>query len=65
MMQTETAVVETTVLDEVVHWIKTLTSVGVSPDTAAVVTSKFFIASGNLTSEYDEEFDDEDEYYEE
>jgi hypothetical protein len=37
MTQTQT-IVDTTVLAEVVHWIKTLTDVGVSPDTAAQVT---------------------------
>lgn len=51
--------IDTSVLDEVVHWIKTLKDVGVSPDTAANVTTKFFIAAT------EEEEEEEEEYYEE
>jgi hypothetical protein len=58
MTQTGT-MIDTSVLDEVVHWIKTLKDIGVSPDTAAHVTTKFFIAA----TEEDEEEDEE--YYEE
>ena len=60
MTQTQT-IVDTTVLAEVVHWIKTLKDVGVSPDTAAKVTSQFFLAAVELAG------DDEDDesYYDE
>ena len=58
MTQTGT-MIDTSVLDEVVHWIKTLKDIGVSPDTAANVTTKFFIAAT------EEEEEDEEEYYEE
>jgi hypothetical protein len=60
MTQTQT-IVDTTVLTEVVHWIKTLKDVGVSPDTAAQVTSQFFLAAVELAG------DDEDDesYYDE
>ena len=39
MTTTTQTIVDSTVLAEVVHWIKTLKDVGVSPDTAAQVTS--------------------------
>ena len=57
--QTET-MIDTAVLDEVVHWIETLKKVGVSADTAATVTTEFFIAASNATEE-----DEDDGYYEE
>lgn len=57
-MPTQT-IVDTTVLDEVVHWIKSLTSVGVSPDTAATVTSQFFLAACEMVQEEEEEEDEE------
>ncbi len=60
MTQTKT-IVDTTVLEEVVHWIKTLKDVGVSPDTAAQVTSQFFLAAVELAGDDEEEED----YYEE
>jgi len=60
MSQTQT-IVDTTVLAEVVHWIKTLTDVGVSPDTAAQVTSQFFLAAVELAGDDEEEED----YYDE
>jgi hypothetical protein len=52
--------IDTAVLDEVVHWIETLKKVGVSADTAATVTTEFFIAASNATEE-----DEDDGYYEE
>jgi hypothetical protein len=52
---------DTTVLEEVVQWIKTLKDVGVSPDTAANVTTKFFIAtSASAEGDYDDEEYSED-----
>ncbi|HEY9772843.1 MAG TPA: hypothetical protein V6C81_03430 [Planktothrix sp.] len=54
------AIVDTAVLDEVVHWIKALTAVGVSPDTAAQVTSQFFIAACEMVAEEGEEGEYED-----
>ena len=60
MQQTE-ACVDTALLDEMVHWIRTLKDVGVSPDTAAKCTTDFFIAAGVATTEYWEEDDDEEE----
>lgn len=58
MSQTQT-IMDTSVLDEVVHWIKTLKEVGVSPDTAASVTTKFFIAASTV-AEDDEEYGEEE-----
>jgi hypothetical protein len=57
MTQTPT-IMDTAVLDEVIVWIKALKEAGVSPDTAANVTSRFFIAAS--TAEDDEDFADED-----
>jgi hypothetical protein len=51
--------IDTSVLEEVVLWIKTLKDAGVSPDTAARVTTRFFIAAT------EEEEEDEEEYYDE
>jgi hypothetical protein len=59
MTATQT-IVDTTVLEEVVHWIRTLKDVGVSPDKAAEVTSQFFLAAVELSGDEEEE-----EYYEE
>ncbi len=59
MAQTET-IVDTSVLSEVVNWIKTLKEVGVSADCAANVTAKFLIAAAG--AEEEEEFED---YFEE
>ncbi len=61
MSQTQT-IMDTSVLEEVVQWIKALKEVGVSADTAASVTTKFFIATSAVA---EEEFDDEDEEYSE
>ena len=54
MSQTQT-IMDTSVLDEIVQWIKALKDVGVSPDTAANVTTKFFIATSALAEEGEEE----------
>ncbi len=61
--ETETSV-DTSILDEMVHWIKTLKDVGVSPDTAAKCTSDFFIAAGVATTEevWDDEGEEEEEF---
>ena len=61
MSQTATAtaptVMDTALLDEVVHWVKTLTSVGVSPDCAAKVTTELLLAASAQADgeEYGEE----------
>ena len=59
-MTATSTIVDATVLEEVVHWIKALKDVGVSPDTAAQVTSQFFLAAVELAGDEEEE-----EYYEE
>lgn len=64
MSQTATeTVMDTALLDEVVHWVKTLTAVGVSPDTAAKVTTEILLAAAESSEDfgYDEmeEFDEE------
>lgn len=59
MTQTQT-VMDTAVLDEVIYWIKALKEAGVSADTAANVTSRFFIAAGTASEEDDEDYGDED-----
>lgn len=56
-------IIDTSILEEMIRWIKSLTAVGVSPDTAANVTSRFLIAACDLASEQDD--DEDDEYYEE
>jgi hypothetical protein len=55
-----TAIVDTAVLDEVIHWIKSLTAVGVSPDTAAQVTSQFFLTACEMVAEGEGEEEGED-----
>jgi hypothetical protein len=60
-----TAIVDSAVLDEVIHWIKSLKEVGVSPDTAAQVTSQFFLTACEMVAEGEEEEGDEYEDYEE
>ncbi len=69
MSQTATAteketVMDTALLDEVVHWVKTLTSVGVSPDCAATLTTEILLATSESAEEFSEygdmeEFDEE------
>ncbi len=68
MSQTATAtVMDTALLDEVVHWVKTLTAVGVSADTAAEVTKDILLAANSEESEDDfwNEGEDLEEYDEE
>ncbi|HMW89579.1 MAG TPA: hypothetical protein PKN86_12930 [Candidatus Obscuribacter sp.] len=66
-MSTATAtVMDTALLDEVVHWVKTLTAAGVSPDAAAKVTTKILLAANSEESddfwcEGDEDLDDMDD----
>lgn len=61
MTQTQTqTLMDTSVLEEIVHWIKTLKETGVSPDTAANVTAKFFIAASALAEEDEEDYDEEE-----
>jgi hypothetical protein len=59
-IQTQTEnIIDTSVLEEMILWIKALTAIGVSPDAAANVTSKFFIAA------FAGDEDEDEEYYEE
>lgn len=48
-----------TMLNEIVHWVKTLKDVGVSPDVAAQVATKFFVAACSAAEEGEEESWDE------
>ena len=57
VLETETTL-DRTMLNEIVHWVKTLKEVGVSPDVAAQVATKFFVAACNA-NEDDEECWDE------
>lgn len=57
--QTQT-LIDTSVLDEVIHWIKALKEVGVSPDTAANVTTRFFIAASTVSEEDEDDYGEED-----
>lgn len=45
-------------LHEIVHWVKTLKEVGVSPDVAAQVATKFFVAACNASEDDEEEWDE-------
>jgi len=54
-------VMDSALLDEVVHWVKTLTSVGVSPDTAVQVTTELLLAA---SAQADGDDGGEDEYEE-
>lgn len=56
-IEQETAI-DRTALTELVHWVKTLSQAGVSPDVAAKVAKDYFIAT---CSADDEECDFEDE----
>jgi hypothetical protein len=56
---------DTSVLDEIVQWIKTLKDVGVSPDTAANVTTKFLIATSSVAEDYEDDDEDYSDYDEE
>ena len=54
-----------TMLNEIVHWVNTLKQVGVTPDVAAQVATRFFIAacqaSDDEWEEYGEDECDDDE----
>jgi hypothetical protein len=63
MPQTQ-AIVDTSVLEEVVHWVKSLTAVGVSPDTAATITSQFFLAACEMIAEEGDDEDSEEDFEE-
>ncbi|MFA6208200.1 MAG: hypothetical protein WCT03_04145 [Candidatus Obscuribacterales bacterium] len=70
MSQTATAteresVMDTALLDEVVHWVKTLTSVGVSPDCAATLTTEILLATSESADEFGEYGEDMEEFDEE
>ncbi|MBP9091090.1 hypothetical protein KBI23_08675 [bacterium] len=70
MSQTATAteresVMDTALLDEVVHWVKTLTSVGVSPDCAATLTTEILLATSESADEFGEYSEDMEEFDEE
>ena len=70
MSQTATAteresVMDTALLDEVVHWVKTLTSVGVSPDCAATLTTEILLATSDSADEFGEYGEDMEEFDEE
>lgn len=62
VLETESGL-DRTMLHEIIYWVKTLKEVGVSPDVAAQVATKFFVAACNA-SEEEESWDDE-EYCEE
>ncbi|MDQ5937089.1 MAG: hypothetical protein QG574_4448 [Cyanobacteriota bacterium erpe_2018_sw_21hr_WHONDRS-SW48-000092_B_bin.40] len=70
MSQTATAteresVMDTALLDEVVHWVKTLTAVGVSPDCAATLTTEILLATSESADEFGEYGEDMEEFDEE
>lgn len=50
-MSTATAptntVMDPALLEEVVHWVKTLAAAGVSPDTAATITTEILLAASS------------------
>ena len=63
VLEPETSL-DRTMLNEIVHWVKTLKEVGVSPDVAAKVATKFFVAACNASEDegdnWDEYSDDEE-----
>ncbi len=63
VLETESSL-DRTMLNEIVHWVKTLKDVGVSPDVAAQVATKFFVAACNAAEEEEEtweEYSDEED----
>ena len=58
MLETET-LIDRAYLDEVVHWVKTLNSAGVSADKAAEIAKDFLIQSCAGSSE-DEDYEDDE-----
>ena len=57
ILETE-AIIDRAYLTELLHWVKTLSSAGVSPDKAAEIAKDFMLHSCNAT-------ESEEEYYEE
>ena len=57
VLETESTL-DRTMLNEIVHWVKTLKDVGVSPDVAAQVATKFFVAACNASDEEEESWDE-------
>ena len=54
------AAVDRTMLDEMLHWVKTLHTAGVSPDKAAEVSRDFLMAAcADDEEEYEEGSDEE------
>ena len=64
VLETESTL-DRTMLHEIVHWVKTLKDVGVSPDVAAQVATKFFVAACNASDDEDEGWDEYEEEEEE
>ncbi|MBX9689786.1 MAG: hypothetical protein K2X27_23960 [Candidatus Obscuribacterales bacterium] len=63
VLETETTL-DRTMLNEIVHWVKALKEVGVSPDVAAQVATKFFVAACAASEDEEEcweEYSDDDE----
>ncbi len=62
VLETETTL-DRTMLHEIVHWVTTLKEVGVSPDVAAQVATRFFVAACNAEDEDEswEEYSDDEE----
>ena len=52
------ATLDRTMLNEIVHWVKTLKDVGVSPDVAAQVATKFFVAACNAAEDEEDSWDE-------
>ena len=52
--------IDRTALNELVHWVKTLNQVGVSPDVAAQVAKDYFIATCDAESCDEEGYEDEE-----
>ena len=59
LLETET-VIDRSYLNELIHWVKTLGSVGVSADKAAEIAKEFMLHTCSASAEEVEE-----EYYEE
>lgn len=61
VLETE-AIIDRAYLNELIHWVKTLNSVGVSPDKAAEIAKDFMLHScGASSEELEEEFYEDEE----
>ncbi len=60
MLETE-AVVDRAYLNELLHWVKTLNSAGVSPDKAAEIAKEFMLHSCSASIEETEEYYEDEE----